>query len=110
MTEEESVSLKQHLEDLIHALDAQMEQRFTYIEKTIERSIEGINSRLDRLSEFRDGFEMRLKDYLTKDEYDQAHAALSDRLDAIVKLVYVGLGLAVASGYLIKMVIDHITK
>lgn len=51
-----------------------------------------LNERLALLNEFRAQQADESKKYLTRDEYNVAHRAMSDKIDALTKQVYIVVG------------------
>lgn len=77
------VSLKEYIESRILSLDKKVDQMDADHSKALIKAETALDKRLDLLNEFRAQSAEESKRYVTLNVYNEKHAALSDRVDAV---------------------------
>lgn len=102
----DSVSLKDYFDGKFQDLEDKMNLQFKLNQTALDKSETSTNLRLENMNEFRESLNDQTKTYLTRNEYELKHENLEQKLSAIQKIVWMGLGaLAV-----LELLLEYIFK
>ena len=97
-TQDDSVSLKEFITD-----------KFETLEKTTEFARQSMEKRLDQMNEFRQQLKDQNASFITRIEYEAKHEAKHEtsieKIGALEKIVYIGLGICLAAEVILGLVI-----
>jgi hypothetical protein len=100
----------------VNTLRELMEQRFTDSDKAIQAALQAAKEavgkaeiasekRFDSVNEFRQSLSDQTATFIPRTEYDVQYKSLDDKVNAISKLVYVGLGIILAIQFIIGIIV-----
>jgi len=118
------IDTKEFIEMKINHLEEKMDIIFEKNQTALKQANTEMNRRLDGMNEFREQLNNQAKTFMTKPEYESKHEGLiervetcvdslngkmdnkdrelSKRIDALAKLVYIGLGIFIVLEFLIS--------
>ena len=91
---DENISLKEFITD-----------KFQTLEKNMDLSRISMDKRLDGMNEFRQQLKDQNGTFITKTDYEGRHLTLETKIEALEKIVYIGLGICLALEIALKVVI-----
>ena len=90
----DSVSLKEFITD-----------KFQVLEKNTDTARLSMEKRLEGMNEFRQQLKDQNGTFITKTDYEGRHLTLETKIEALEKIVYIGLGICLALEIALKVVI-----
>ena len=90
----DSVSLKEFITD-----------KFQTLEKNTDTARQSMEKRLEGMNEFRQQLKDQNATFITKEDYDSKQQILNTKIEALEKIVYIGLGLCLALEIALKVII-----
>jgi hypothetical protein len=85
------------------SLRTYIEMKISDLEKASDLAAENLKIRLDSLNEWRAQNKDEREKYLPREEYELQHSYLSEKIDSLSKLVYIGIGVCLAIEALLKI-------
>jgi ElaB/YqjD/DUF883 family membrane-anchored ribosome-binding protein len=90
----EGVTLREYVESRLDALAL-----------AVRKAEEATDKRFSAVNEMRAMVTDAARNYLPRSEYDASHQALSDKLDAMQKMVWIGVGVVAALQFVVGAIV-----
>lgn len=101
----DTISLKEHLYELRKADKEALKLALDSADKAVTKAEEAQQRVNQTQNEFRGTLKDQAATLLPKNEYDTAHQALQKQLDNLSRIVFIGLGIAIALQFIIPLLI-----
>jgi lysyl-tRNA synthetase class I len=112
-----SISLEKHFDKVITDLDEKISLRFDLMQLAITKAEHAANERANKANEWRDQYNQQEKVFIRKDEVsgsekllEQKIESVNNKIGAISKLVYIGLGVWIVLQIIIGAVLALIIQ
>lgn len=103
-------SLKEHFDTVMASRDELYEQRFRMTKESVEEAKVANDKRLDNMNELRSQLNRQADTFLTKEVYKIESKAQTDKIDALSKTVYIGLGIWIVLQVILVFILIQIFK
>jgi hypothetical protein len=97
-------SLKEYTDFAMTTLDEKFMTITKKDEEAVKTAKESMEHRLDNLNEFRAQLNDQTGTFLKKDIFEVSHRLIEQRVDALARLVYIGVGICIAVEVILRLI------
>jgi hypothetical protein len=101
---EEYISVRHYVEKIFEEKQRALDMYITLQQKAVDAAFNSMEERIKKLNELRE-IATDKSELLPRQEYYANHKALSDKIDAQSKLVYIGLGMMLVLEFVFRFLL-----